>query len=88
MNVRECPSVLGALQVRPLLPEVANYLRLLQCGFEGFNPKVCCPPVLDLNQSNRPSTKVFTYILYRHIYIPIGEKWYERAVFIDSVVFE
>lgn len=43
-RIRECPPVLALLQSQPLNPENVNYLKQLQCGFEGTEPRVCCKP--------------------------------------------
>ncbi|XP_078036062.1 melanization protease 1-like isoform X2 [Augochlora pura] len=51
INVRNCQRVVQLLQQKPLTKETLNYLRSLQCDFEGKVPKVCCeqqttPPVV------------------------------------------
>ncbi|XP_076289829.1 melanization protease 1-like [Lasioglossum baleicum] len=43
INARNCPAVVQLCKThRPLTREIQNYLRSLQCGFEGRTPKVCC----------------------------------------------
>ncbi|XP_058796722.1 melanization protease 1-like [Phymastichus coffea] len=42
INIRRCPSMLDMLQTRPLTPQITDFLRKSQCGYEGSNPKVCC----------------------------------------------
>lgn len=39
----QCPSIVRLLKKKPLLPEDAEYLRRSGCGFEGMDPKICCP---------------------------------------------
>ncbi|XP_014611700.1 PREDICTED: uncharacterized protein LOC106790935 [Polistes canadensis] len=61
INIRQCIPLIKLLQERPLPPESENYLRQSQCGFEGQNPRVCCPAGsnrIDLSPSrgNIPST--------------------------------
>ncbi|XP_017890039.2 uncharacterized protein LOC108630945 [Ceratina calcarata] len=43
IGIRNCPQLLNALQARPLQPKVVDFLRESQCGFEGSDPRVCCP---------------------------------------------
>ncbi|KAI4468362.1 trypsin [Holotrichia oblita] len=38
-----CPSIVRLLKKKPLLPDDAEYLRRSGCGFEGMDPKICCP---------------------------------------------
>ncbi|KAK9721049.1 Regulatory CLIP domain of proteinase [Popillia japonica] len=38
-----CPTIVQLLKKKPLLPEDAEYLRRSGCGFEGMDPKICCP---------------------------------------------
>ncbi|XP_015171014.1 PREDICTED: uncharacterized protein LOC107063621 [Polistes dominula] len=55
INIRQCIPLIKLLQNRPLLPESENYLRQSQCGFEGQNPRVCCPA--GSNQIDLPSSR-------------------------------
>jgi transmembrane serine protease 9 len=41
--IQECRQLLSLLKQRPLQPQTIAKLRQAQCGFEGRNPKVCCP---------------------------------------------
>ena len=41
--IQECRQLLSLLKQRPLQPQSIAELREAQCGFEGRNPKVCCP---------------------------------------------
>lgn len=41
--IHQCSELLNILQTRPLKSETIDLLRQLQCGFNGNNPKVCCP---------------------------------------------
>jgi transmembrane serine protease 9 len=43
--IQECRQLLSLLKQRPLQPQTIAKLREAQCGFEGRNPKVCCPKV-------------------------------------------
>lgn len=43
IGIRQCPVLLNILQTRPIPPEAIEYLRRSQCGFEGKDPRVCCP---------------------------------------------
>lgn len=42
INIRNCPAVIQLFSIRPVPSDIQNYLRSLQCGFEGRTPKVCC----------------------------------------------
>ncbi|XP_070528702.1 phenoloxidase-activating factor 3-like isoform X2 [Cardiocondyla obscurior] len=43
INIRNCPEIISILRgPRPFPPEKIRFLRKLQCGFEGNDPKVCC----------------------------------------------
>ncbi|KAG7204080.1 hypothetical protein KM043_001931 [Ampulex compressa] len=52
IGIRQCPPLLSILQSRPLSPQAIDFLRKSQCGFEGNDPKVCCP-----NQNSVISTR-------------------------------
>ncbi|KAK0182004.1 hypothetical protein PV327_000179 [Microctonus hyperodae] len=52
INIRQCPPLLQILVNRPMTPEGVQFLRNSQCGFEGNDPKVCCPIV----NNQTPST--------------------------------
>lgn len=54
-NIKECPALLQLLNRRPLTASNADYLRRSQCGFEGTDPKVCCP--LTNNESAQTTSK-------------------------------
>jgi len=41
--IQECQQLLSLLKQRPLQRQTIETLRKSQCGFEGRNPKVCCP---------------------------------------------
>lgn len=41
--IQECQQLVSLLKQRPLQPQTIAKLRQAQCGFEGRNPKVCCP---------------------------------------------
>lgn len=43
LNIKRCPSLLNMLRQRRLIPGVADFLRESACGYEGNDPKVCCP---------------------------------------------
>ncbi|CAK9822833.1 CLIP domain-containing serine protease HP8 [Anthophora retusa] len=43
VGIRQCPQLLNLLEAQPLKPEVIDFLRKSQCGFEGNYPRVCCP---------------------------------------------
>jgi transmembrane serine protease 9 len=49
--IQECQQLLALLKQRPLPQQSVQLLRRSQCGFEGRNPKVCCP-------SSQPVTTV------------------------------
>lgn len=50
-NIRQCEPLLKILRKRPLANSEADFLRRSQCGFEGSDPKVCCPS----EQSSEPT---------------------------------
>lgn len=43
INIRNCAVLLNLLQTESQNPQVVNFLRSSVCGFEGRNPRVCCP---------------------------------------------
>lgn len=38
-----CSPFIDILKKKPISPEDSDYLRKSGCGFEGMDPKVCCP---------------------------------------------
>ncbi|KAL2722332.1 CLIP domain-containing serine protease 2-like [Vespula squamosa] len=51
--IRQCIPLLTMLQEKPLRPETVDYLTRSQCGFEGKDPRVCCPLPANQIESNR-----------------------------------
>ncbi|KAI4485463.1 hypothetical protein M0804_006968 [Polistes exclamans] len=53
INIKNCDPIIRALQSqkKPLSEEMIEFLKAFQCGYEGEDPKVCCP-----NQSKPTST--------------------------------
>jgi hypothetical protein len=43
LNIKQCPSLLNMLRQQLQVPGVADFLRASACGYEGSDPKVCCP---------------------------------------------
>lgn len=43
IGLRQCPGLLNILQSRPLKPGAIDFLKQSQCGFDGNDPRVCCP---------------------------------------------
>lgn len=43
IGLRQCPQLLSILQTTPLQPEAIEFLKQSQCGFDGNDPRVCCP---------------------------------------------
>ncbi|XP_015171119.1 PREDICTED: serine protease easter-like [Polistes dominula] len=44
INIRNCSPIIRILQnQKPLNPETIELLKSFQCGYEGEDPKVCCP---------------------------------------------
>ncbi|KYQ50711.1 Proclotting enzyme, partial [Trachymyrmex zeteki] len=43
INIRSCTLLLNLLKSDPQNPQVGNFLRASVCGFEGSDPRVCCP---------------------------------------------
>ncbi|XP_018058358.1 PREDICTED: venom protease-like [Atta colombica] len=43
INIRSCTMLLNLLKSDSQNPQVGNFLRASVCGFEGNDPKVCCP---------------------------------------------
>ncbi|XP_020292830.1 venom protease-like [Pseudomyrmex gracilis] len=43
INIKTCPVLLNLLKSNAQDPSVRNFLRSSLCGFEGKDPKVCCP---------------------------------------------
>jgi transmembrane serine protease 9 len=57
--IQECKQLLSLLKEKPLQPETIAILRQSQCGFEGTNPKVCCPN--SPSETPRPSVVTAGY---------------------------
>lgn len=53
-NIKQCPALLQLLNKRPLSASNADFLRRSQCGFEGTDPKVCCPLTNNENVQTTP----------------------------------
>jgi transmembrane serine protease 9 len=45
LNIKQCPSLLNLLRQQLDIAGVADFLRASACGYEGRDPKVCCPSV-------------------------------------------
>lgn len=43
IGLRQCQPLLRVLQTTPLTDDVSNFLKQSQCGFDGKDPRVCCP---------------------------------------------
>ncbi|XP_076682500.1 CLIP domain-containing serine protease HP8-like, partial [Andrena cerasifolii] len=43
IGIRVCPPLLNLIQAQPFDPAAADFLRKSVCGFEGRDPRVCCP---------------------------------------------
>jgi hypothetical protein len=43
INIRNCSMLLNLLQSSSQDPTVGNFLRSSVCGYEGGDPRVCCP---------------------------------------------
>ncbi|XP_076667402.1 phenoloxidase-activating factor 1-like isoform X1 [Andrena cerasifolii] len=43
IGIRSCPPLLNLVQTQFFDPATADFLRRSQCGFEGRDPRVCCP---------------------------------------------
>ncbi|EZA47437.1 hypothetical protein DMN91_005410 [Ooceraea biroi] len=43
INIRSCSALLNLLQTGSQNPAVNNFLRSSVCGYEGKDPRVCCP---------------------------------------------
>lgn len=55
ITIRQCMPLLSMLQEKPLRPETVDYLIRSQCGFEGKDPRVCCPlSSVESNRINQP----------------------------------
>lgn len=56
ITIRQCIPLLTMLQEKPLRPETVDYLIRSQCGFEGKDPRVCCPlSTVESNRISQPS---------------------------------
>nr|CAD7443511.1 unnamed protein product [Timema bartmani] len=42
INIKQCPELLSLLRSNRQQPGVAQFLRGSACGYDGFDPKVCC----------------------------------------------
>ncbi|XP_015171017.1 PREDICTED: uncharacterized protein LOC107063623 [Polistes dominula] len=50
ISIHQCTPLLKKLEEKPLRQETIDYLKGSQCGFDGLDPLVCCPP--NINSSN------------------------------------
>ncbi|XP_023954804.2 phenoloxidase-activating enzyme 1 [Bicyclus anynana] len=57
VSIYDCPPLLTAFEQRPLPSNVINFLRLSQCGFEGYIPRVCCGPIPSASPGGQTTTK-------------------------------
>lgn len=53
IGIRQCSPLLSILQQRPLQPEVVDFLRQSQCGFNTADPRVCC--AIESGNSGNPT---------------------------------
>ncbi|KOC63285.1 Serine protease easter, partial [Habropoda laboriosa] len=60
IGIRQCPQLLRILETKPLKPDVVDYLRQSQCGFDGNLPRVCCP--IQSGNMNVPSRGEQVYL--------------------------
>ncbi|XP_076657393.1 serine protease ea-like [Halictus rubicundus] len=44
IGIRQCPVLFSIVSLNPVPPDSVQYLKQSHCGFEGRDPKVCCPP--------------------------------------------
>lgn len=62
VNIKSCDPLMRLLKPRPILPPVLRVLRKAQCGFEGFDPKVCCQTNgQSSNHTRAPPKKINPY---------------------------
>lgn len=54
INIKSCPPLRTLLETQRTNSTVVTFLRNSMCGYEGKDPKVCCP--LDNEPSNNPDT--------------------------------
>ncbi|XP_018396098.1 PREDICTED: venom protease-like [Cyphomyrmex costatus] len=54
INIRSCTLLLNLLKSNSQNPEVGNFLRASVCGYEGSDPRVCCPS--NINGGNTGDT--------------------------------
>lgn len=43
LNIKQCSPLLNLLRQQRQIAGVADFLRASACGYEGSDPKVCCP---------------------------------------------
>ncbi|XP_052128845.1 phenoloxidase-activating enzyme 1-like isoform X2 [Frankliniella occidentalis] len=54
--IRSCPPLYKLLQgPKPLPRDVVQFLQKSTCGFQGHNPKVCCPGLDPIQTQQRPT---------------------------------
>lgn len=63
INIKRCPYLRNLLETQRKNNTVLAYLRNSACGYEGRDPKVCCPledepivPTTGVTSTNRPVT--------------------------------
>ncbi|XP_069687959.1 venom protease-like [Periplaneta americana] len=54
INIKQCPQLINMLRQQRQTPGVADFLRASACGYEGNDPKVCCPRTDTRNSGSPP----------------------------------
>lgn len=75
INIRKCPILLQVLQAQR--PETINFLRASLCGYEGSDPRVCCPNNVNENNNNEPDSQETENTPYGPLTPPICGKSYK-----------
>ncbi|XP_063377145.1 phenoloxidase-activating enzyme 1 [Cydia fagiglandana] len=57
VSLYNCQPLLSAFEQRPLPGNVVSFLRQSSCGFDGYEPKVCCGPLPSQQQQPAQPTQ-------------------------------
>lgn len=55
-NIRKCASMVRLLRISRQDPDIVNYITGSTCGYEGSDPRVCCPESNDVDNNQQNTT--------------------------------
>lgn len=60
INIKRCPKLRSLLETQRQNASIATFLRNSMCGYEGKDPKVCCPLENEPNTYTETSQRITT----------------------------